>query len=191
MILTNPTECAVYAIECEDGRAYVGGSVGISARWKLHRSALNRGKHNNRLLQQAWTSLGEGAFTFTVLEVVSPEALLSAEQKHMDALRQCRDLFNLSPTAGSIAGVRFTEEARAKVSAANRRRVITAETRAKLSARKSGEWHPAAKVKAADIPIIRQLWEGGTPQPVIAALFGIGSTAVSAIVTRRNWAFVP
>lgn len=190
MIPNNPTECAVYAIECADGRVYVGGSVGVSARLRLHRSNLNRGKHNNRLLQAAWSEMGEDAFTFSVLGVVTPDNLLSAEQRHMDAISQSRAMFNLSPTAGSLSGLKFSEESRARVSAANKRRVVTSATKAKLSACKSGERHPSAKLRRDDIPVIRSLWADGVPQPVIAAMYGVGSTAISAAVTRRTWSFV-
>lgn len=128
-----PTK-AVYAIKCQDGRAYVGGSVDMQDRWWNHSSTLNRGVHRNRHLQAAWSAMGPGAFEFVCLEVVGDdEDLTVAEQRWMDTLREQGELFNLAPQAGATAGVVHTAETREKMGAPKRGRTLTAEHRAKVS----------------------------------------------------------
>ena len=122
---------AVYAITCTDGRAYVGGTINLKARWREHRGKLRRGAHHNGALQDAWAALGERAFEFTVIEVDPPGNLSEAEQRHMDRLRP--HLFNHAPFAGTQRGIVHTPETRAKVSAANLARYRDPAERAKLS----------------------------------------------------------
>lgn len=120
---------AVYAIICTDGRAYVGGTTGLNARWRQHRSELRRGVHPNAALQSQWDRLGEAAFTFSVLEGDPPGDLAAAEQRHMDRLRAEGGLFNHAPLAGTQRGIVHTDQTRAKVSAANRARFASAAAR--------------------------------------------------------------
>lgn len=132
---TAPPIKAVYAIKCQDGRAYVGGSIDMQDRWWNHSSTLNRGVHRNRHLQAAWSALGPGAFEFVCLEVVGGnDDLTAAEQRWMDKLREQSDLFNLAPQAGATAGVVHTAETREKMGAPKRGRTLSAEHRAKVSA---------------------------------------------------------
>jgi len=126
---------AVYAIICDDGRAYVGGSCDMQDRWWNHSSALNRGVHRNRLMQAAWSEKGATAFRFQCLEVVErPADLTAVEQRWMDHLRDRGGLFNLAPEAGRSAGVIHTEETKRKMGEPKRGRTLSEEHRAKLSA---------------------------------------------------------
>lgn len=66
------------------GRVYIGKSRDIASRWLAHRDALDRGLHVNEHLQGDWEIYGEGAFEFTVLEVVSEfKSLWNAEARHL------------------------------------------------------------------------------------------------------------
>lgn len=48
------------------GRVYVGRSLAMYRRWSHHRAALNKGTHQNRYLQRAWTGYGADAFVFAI-----------------------------------------------------------------------------------------------------------------------------
>lgn len=130
----------VYAITHLDStRVYIGSSVNVPRRWSSHRRDLRRGTHPNRYLQAAWTKYGEQAFAFAVVEECPPGLLVQREQAWLDELRpfeQSRG-FNLSPSAYSLLGFRFSASQRERVSMALRGKPKTAEHRANLWANRS------------------------------------------------------
>lgn len=197
----------VYAIECTDGRFYVGGSINIPKRWVAHRSSLRKGDHKNSALQAAWNVLGADAFTFAALEAVPTGDILAAEQRHIDRLGAFSMGFNLYPTAGSPAGYVASAETRAKVGAAGRGRVLASETRAKIStgltrffespeARAvraigvTGERNGCAKLSAAEVLTIRSMAAEGVTQRIIGERFGVGQQAISKVLSGARWASV-
>jgi group I intron endonuclease len=120
----------IYAITClPTGKRYIGSAINIRKRWNQHRLALRKGKHHSRYLQRAWSKYGEGQFKFSVLEYVEatqdmdPEDakhyLLALEQIHIDAFDVVSEDygFNLTPIAGSVLGVKHTDEVKAANSA--------------------------------------------------------------------------
>ena len=110
----------IYAItHAEAWRRYVGQAVDLKRRKRDHFKALRAGNHGNRYLQNAFDKYGQAAFSFAVLELCDVERLVEREQAWMDA-SAC--LYNLAPVAGSTRGVKYSTEARAKISAATRGR---------------------------------------------------------------------
>lgn len=130
------TVAGIYAItHADSGRVYVGSAVDARRRWSDHRRALDAGRHPNRYLQSAWAKYGAGAFHFGLVEVVADlEKLTEREQAWLDATRAAeREAgFNLTPTAGSLLGFRFSDEQRGRVSAALRGKPKSPEHRAAL-----------------------------------------------------------
>ena len=126
----------VYAIvHTASGRMYVGSSVRLRRRWADHRRLLRRGSHSNRYLQAAWSTYGEDAFEFVLLEEVADiTKVIEREQAWLDELRPTDRArgFNLSPTASSVLGLRFTPEQRERVAAGQRGRPKSAEHRANI-----------------------------------------------------------
>jgi len=87
----------VYAILCTTtGHRYVGSAEDLEIRWASHKTSLNRGSHQNKALQYAWTLFGETSFTFEVLEEVS-SGLLTEREKHF--VEKLAPEFNLAPVA--------------------------------------------------------------------------------------------
>lgn len=135
-----------------NGKMYVGSAKRFSARWSVHRSELNGGKHDNRHLQNAWNKYGADAFTFREWEAVELDRLIEREQFWIDYFDATRRGYNLSPVAGNTLGVKYTDEAkrrisvaktgkplppfsaehRRKIGLANKGKVVSAATRAKL-----------------------------------------------------------
>lgn len=110
----------VYVIENKiNGHQYVGSSVNIEKRWKDHIYLLDKKQHTSSHLQYAWIKYGAEAFQFNILEVCDgiKVTLLAREQYYIDTLKPA---YNISPTAGSTLGIKFTSEVRAKMSAAKR-----------------------------------------------------------------------
>lgn len=98
-----------------NGKRYIGSAVSIHRRWREHLRHLRAGKHKNRHLQAAWSKYGEEAFAFMVLAECEPQRLIELEQ---DAMDRMAPEYNISPTAGSNLGFKFSEESRAKLSRA-------------------------------------------------------------------------
>ena len=89
---------------------------------------MRRGCHPNGHLQAAWNKYGEAAFVPEVLEV-EPVDVMAAEQSWLDSLQP---EYNISPTAYSLSGYVFTDEQRARVSAALKGKPKSAEHRANI-----------------------------------------------------------
>ena len=53
-------------------RSLVGSSVNLPAILNRHRADLKMGAHRNQELQRDWNQLGEGAFTFEILDTLPP-----------------------------------------------------------------------------------------------------------------------
>ena len=110
--------CGIYKITNTVTRKfYIGSAVNIKRRWAYHRSQLGANKHGNRHLQNSWNKHGEDSFTFEVLEYCGKERLIEREQFYIDNEKPA---YNISPTAGSSLGVKHTDEAKRKISEANK-----------------------------------------------------------------------
>jgi group I intron endonuclease len=187
----NIPERGVYAIQCNDGRAYVGSSTGIARRWREHRSVLKHHRHHSPSLQAAWDALGPEAFTFVVLEAIPQGDLVEAEQRWMDALASASKGFNCAPNAGTNAGTERPAELRERLSMA-----LTAywenpaerERQSRvLQGVSAGVRNASARLSEADVLEIRRLKAGGSTLSELSAMYGVGKSNVSHIVTRRNW----
>jgi len=97
------------------GKRYIGSAVSLPKRWVNHRRRLVAGDHHTRPLQASWDKHGAGVFVFRPLILCSKENLLIYEQAAMDALNP---EFNVRRIARSNLGVRYSDEARARMSAA-------------------------------------------------------------------------
>ena len=81
----------VYRVWNKDGdRSLVGSSTNVPAILNRHRAELRIGGHRNRELQRDWNALGEGAFTFEVLDTLTPR-----DEPGYDAAREVRVLEQL------------------------------------------------------------------------------------------------
>jgi len=118
----------IYRIELGNGWFYIGSAVNLKRREGRHRSELVASKHCNVFMQRCWNKYG--VFKFTVLEECAISELVEYEQTYLDQHFDDKKNVNIAPTAGSSLGVKHTAESRANYSA----RVVSAETRAKLSA---------------------------------------------------------
>lgn len=110
------SKAGVYLIQnTVSGSFYIGSTtVSFAARLGRHLSGLNKESHENFLLQRSWNKHGESAFVFRVLEVVDegPEIVVGTEQLWLDATNGNRNRLNLSPSAGSSAGLIWSEAKR-------------------------------------------------------------------------------
>lgn len=130
-----------------NGHVYIGSAVNISRRWSQHTLLLNRNCHHSGHLQNAWNKYGSDNFEFTVLEYCEIDYLTRCEQFYIDSEYPA---YNMSPTAGSNLGIKFSVEARANMSEAHlgkSGRKHTEATRLKISEAHKG-MHPSVEARA-------------------------------------------
>jgi group I intron endonuclease len=135
-------KAGIYMIRClANGKVYIGQTSHISERWRRHRTELRDGIHGSRHLQAAWNKYGPEQFEFVVLELMElDKTTLTEREQHYIAQYHSNDKrrgFNRRIACDSNLGLQlgpFTAEHCAKIGAANRNRVYTAETRARMSA---------------------------------------------------------
>lgn len=103
-----------------NGKVYVGSAMAVRGRQATHRSLLRGRRHYNKHLQSAWDKYGEKGFRWRLLEKCGPSTLESREQHWIDTLKASNPTngYNICPTAYSPKGLKQTEEANAKRSAA-------------------------------------------------------------------------
>ena len=72
----------VYIIHClKNNRKYIGSSNDVFNRIKTHKRDLNRGSHNNLMLQNDYKKYGSVNFVFRILDNNIPENMLLAYEK--------------------------------------------------------------------------------------------------------------
>jgi group I intron endonuclease len=124
----------IYAItHLLSGRRYVGSAVRLVGRFKDHLYMLRKGNHHCRYLQNAWNKYGSGAFRFSVLERCSESDLIEREQYWIDSTPS-GTLFNHALVAGSVLGIKRSEETKRKLSESRRGMKFTDSHRAAISA---------------------------------------------------------
>lgn len=139
----------IYSIKnAINGKIYVGSAVNLRKRRNIHLHQLRNGKHHSKKLQNSWDKHGEGSFLFSVLLFCEKIDLVKYEQIVIDFYDCCRLGYNNRPDAGSTIGFKHsdmtkekaslrrgwkhTDEAKKKMSEANRLRIHTPETKMKI-----------------------------------------------------------
>ena len=99
-----------------NGKVYVGSATYLRKRLSDHKCSLRKNDHDNNYLQNAWNKYGEQNFSFSILEYCSKFDLLKREQFWMDHYKAHDPQFgyNLAKVAGNTAGIKWTEEHRAR-----------------------------------------------------------------------------
>lgn len=102
-----------------NNKKYIGSSINIEHRKYEHFLKLKNNIHNNRYLQRAFNKYGEENFKFIIIELVeNKDKLLEREQYWMDLYKVSEKEFgyNLVINAGNNLGLKFSQEARLKLS---------------------------------------------------------------------------
>lgn len=144
------TDCGVYALlNLATGMVYVGSSVHIYKRHRNHLAYLRAGTHCNALLQAAWQQHAD-AFAAGVLEWCAPGDVRQRERYWIGELQAADHEYGYNTQSTCNEPVTFPAETRARMSAANRRRPVTPETRATLrEANRNHSPETRAKIGAA------------------------------------------
>lgn len=124
--------CAVYKIESKvSGRFYIGSSIDINNRWRIHEMELEENRHHSIYLQRHYNKHGKDDLMFSIIEIVTyPELVLEREQYYLDKLKP---QFNMCKQAKSTLGFKYTEEQKEKISKAMKGRRLSDEHKLKIS----------------------------------------------------------
>lgn len=114
-----------------NNKIYIGSSINIIPRWRVHKSDLNLNRHDNSYLQNAWNKYWPHNFKFEILELCKIEDLIAREQHWMDFTKCCDRKFgyNIAKIAGNTLNYKHSEETKAKM----KNRIVSTETRKLLS----------------------------------------------------------
>lgn len=121
-----PKQAGVYAIwNLVNRKMYIGSSVNMFERLRLHRKLLRRQVHFSSHLQAAWNMYGEEQFVADVIELVCvPSKLVHVEQYWINVLRPWENGYNSRIIASNNAGIKLkiSKEQRMKMSQSRRGR---------------------------------------------------------------------
>lgn len=126
-----------------NGKYYIGSAVNLHHRWIQHKSALNKGYHDNKYLQKSWDKYGEDNFKFVILEEINKDKLIKHEQFWIEISNCCDDCkgYNLRPTANNQLNYKHSEETKLKIANTKRGKKWSVESRIKLSKTNTGRKH--------------------------------------------------
>lgn len=83
--MKSPIKCGVYCIRnIANNKVYIGSSEDIGRRWWRHKADLNKNKHSNLHLQNAWNKYGKNYFELSLVEECSILLLVSKEDFWME-----------------------------------------------------------------------------------------------------------
>jgi len=193
------------------GKFYIGSAVNIYQRWATHRSDLNKHKHDNQHLQNAWNKYGITEFQFTILEIVDdPKQLLTKEQWYLDQISSnTTGVYNICFTAGSCLGKTVSLETREKIRQGHLEKSLSQEHRQNISralkGKNTGPRSPLSKEHRDSIsrthrgelsysakltwPQVKEIRQRASleSQSALAREFGVTQSAIWRIINNKTW----
>lgn len=147
----------MYRIEslCSPNRYYIGSTVNYTKRRYEHLFLLRRNKHHSPKLQRHYNKYGEADLVFIIIDQFNfnlKEQLLLKEQFYIDKISPW---FNVCQIAGSILGIKRSEETKEKHRKASTGKSVSLETRQKLRDFNLGKPSPNKGKKASPETIQR------------------------------------
>jgi group I intron endonuclease len=114
-----------------NGKRYIGSAVNLEQRKISHFNTLTMKIHKNRYLQFVYNKYGKNNLKFEILLYCDKENLLFYEQRSINSYN-FKELYNISKTAGSNLGMKFSEEHKAKIGMSNRGKKYSEEAKKKM-----------------------------------------------------------
>lgn len=114
-----------------NGKKYIGQSIDIDRRFKQHKYRLEKNKHHNPHLQNAWNKYGEGGFDFNILKCCKSEYLNRFEKMFIRIYDSFENGYNQTIGGESLFGENNPMYGKS----------LSEETRRKMSEAKTGEKH--------------------------------------------------
>lgn len=139
-----------------NGKFYIGSAKYVKSRLSCHLNDLRDGKHDNEYLQYSFIKYGEKAFEFKLIEKCEFDKLIEREQYWLDKTK-CYERhigYNIRTIANSNLGIKriikHTEESKRKIGLKHKGKIVSDETRKRMSAWQIGNV-PVKAIEAAKI----------------------------------------
>lgn len=131
-------ESGVYKIiNITNDKCYIGSAINLYKRFSVHKRMLRRNIHHSILLQRAWNKYGEENFVFETVEKCEKSNLINREQFYSDSLRPAYSI--RKEIIDSNKGCRWTKEAKEKLSALRKGRILTEEWKQNIGKSRKGK----------------------------------------------------
>lgn len=138
-------KCGIYCfVNLVNGKRYIGQSIDVLLRKRMHLSRLSYGSHKNKHLQSAFKKYGKDNFEFRILEEVAKEMLDVREIAWIEYHKSTLPLFGYNKENGGSFNKLVSDETRAKMSLIAQNRVASPQTRLRQSLIRKGR--PLSKI---------------------------------------------
>ena len=113
--------CGIYVMRnLINGKVYIGQSVDIYNRLRVHEWNLKNNCHINNYLQKAFNKNGLENFKFEIIEQCPEEDLSNKEIYYIEKYRNTIQLYNLTNGGDGTRGHKHTEESKIKMRVARK-----------------------------------------------------------------------
>ena len=177
-----------------NNKVYIGSSVDIDKRWKLHKDSLIQNKHHSILLQRSFNKHGKDNFIYDIIEECEKEILIEREQYWIDTLDSYNNGYNILPKAGSCLGNKVSDETKRKMSIIklgsnnpNYGKNHSYETKRKMKNKLEGENNPATNLTNNVVNDIRDLYLKGKKISDLIEIFNVKELTLRRIVNNKTW----
>lgn len=134
----------IYCItNIQNNKKYIGKSFDIEKRINGHKKMLNEKFHHNFHLQNSWEKYGENNFVFEIIEFgnFNNDELNKKEMYWINFYKSYNPQYGYNKTYGGDGGI-LTKEIREKISKSSMGKILSNETKSKLSIAFSGKNNP-------------------------------------------------
>jgi group I intron endonuclease len=178
-----------------NNKVYVGKAINLKDRWRVHKWNLERNKHVNNYLQNAWNKYGEPNFQFEILEECEKEKLIEREQYWMDFYSsfESDNGYNIKKI---FEGVEYhSEETKKKISENNscfwKGKHHSEETKRKMKKNHcdvTGINNPRAKLNWETVKEIRRRYKTENISHLnLSREYGVSKRAITCIINYLTW----
>jgi group I intron endonuclease len=127
-----------------NNKRYIGQAVNFRIRKNTHYSTLERNKHDNPYLQNAYNKYGKDNFVFEILEIIENMDLLTIrEQYWKDHFTQ---VYNIRPIVDSNRGIKWTDDIKRKMGRGKIGKPLSNEHKLKISHANKGKPKPTRSI---------------------------------------------
>lgn len=119
------------------GKLYIGSTKNLYSRLNQHKNELTKNVHYNKLLQDAFNT--NNSINFEIFITDKREEAYDIEQELLNKFKDSGLLFNVAnDVKASFRGRKHTIEFKNKVSVLHRNKIVSEDTRKKMSVRATG-----------------------------------------------------
>lgn len=131
--------CGIYEIiNTVTGKRYIGQSVDVYTRKRMHFCDLKKGGHFNSYLQRSFNKYGCGCFEFRVLEEVPEDILDVKEQTWICFYKSNQNNFGYNSESGGSLNKRHSKATRQKISLSHKGMIFSDEHRRNIGLVRKG-----------------------------------------------------